>query len=146
MLVFTDEGDDSDRDGTECVRALRGAGAAACGVSLEDPEDDLREIASRGYEGPASPTHVPARLWLSACQPGHRHAHPASVPRPSQHPAHRALHRAVTRALQESSGATEHCERYDLRTSGHEKTLALRNGHKAITSLWIWRWRTDQPA
>ena len=33
MLVSTDEGDDSDRDGTECVRALRGAGAAACGVS-----------------------------------------------------------------------------------------------------------------
>ena len=33
MLVSTDEGDDSDRDGTECVRALRGAGAAACGVN-----------------------------------------------------------------------------------------------------------------
>jgi len=25
-----------------------GAGAAACGKALEDPEDDLREIASRG--------------------------------------------------------------------------------------------------
>ena len=38
-------------------------------------------------------THVPARLRLSACQPGHRHAHPAGVSRPSrQHPAHRALH------------------------------------------------------
>ena len=48
-----------------------------------------------------APTHVPARLRLSACQPGHRHAHAASVSRPSQHPAHRALHRAVTRALQE---------------------------------------------
>ena len=54
MLVSTDEGDDSDRDGTECVRALRGAGATACGVSSEDPDDDLWEIASRGYEGPAS--------------------------------------------------------------------------------------------
>jgi hypothetical protein len=30
-----------------------------------------------------------------------RHAHSASVPRPSQHPAHRALHRAVAHALQE---------------------------------------------
>jgi hypothetical protein len=39
-----------------------------------------------------APTHVPARLRLSACQPGHRHAHPAGVSRPSQHPAHRALH------------------------------------------------------
>ena len=29
----TDARDDSDRDGTECVRALRGAGAATCGVN-----------------------------------------------------------------------------------------------------------------
>ena len=33
MLISTDDGDDSDPDGTECVRALRGAGAAACGVN-----------------------------------------------------------------------------------------------------------------
>jgi integrase len=50
-------------------------------------------------QGP--PTHVPARLRFSACQPGHRHAHPASASRPSQHPAHRALHRTVAHALQE---------------------------------------------
>ena len=48
MLVSTDEGDDSDRDGTECVRALRARAPPPAAYALEDPEDDLREIASRG--------------------------------------------------------------------------------------------------
>ena len=73
-------------------RALHDGGVAQDGVAAG-------RRGQAGLQGP--PTHVPARLRFSACQPGHRHTHPASVPRPSQHPAHRALHRTVAHALQE---------------------------------------------
>jgi hypothetical protein len=52
--VSTDKGDDRDRDGTECVRALRGAGAAACGVSSRRSRGRPAGDRPRGYEGPAS--------------------------------------------------------------------------------------------
>jgi integrase len=47
-----------------------------------------------------------------ACQPGHRHAHPAGVPRPSKHPAHRAC--TDTRTLQAYLGHRniQHTVRY----------------------------------
>jgi hypothetical protein len=69
----------------------------------QEPNKRMRDKAAHACgalcRGP--PPRVPARLRLSACQPGHGHAHPAGISWPSQHSAHRALRRTVAHALQE---------------------------------------------
>jgi hypothetical protein len=55
MLVSTDEGDGNDYDGSltcACLRERRRRGKLQLTIDLH--QDDLREIALRGYEGAAS--------------------------------------------------------------------------------------------
>jgi multidrug efflux pump subunit AcrB len=64
----------------------------ACKKAMAEITGPILAVLLSVFVPAGAPTHVPARLRLSACQPGYRHAHPAGVSRPSQHPAHRALH------------------------------------------------------